>query len=72
LVDDAGAHIDAPEQLEYVLRQLPPMYRAVLLLRKRDGMSYAEIAQKLKLSVHTVKKYLARAVVQCRAADWGR
>jgi RNA polymerase sigma-70 factor (ECF subfamily) len=70
--DELGARVDVPQQLEYVLKQLPPMYRAVFVLRKRDGLSYAEIAKTLELSVHTVKKYLARAVAQCRAADWGR
>ena len=72
IVDEMGEHVDASQQLEYVLMQLPPMYRAVFVLRKRDGLSYAEIATSLELSVHTVKKYLARAVVKCRAADWGR
>jgi RNA polymerase sigma-70 factor (ECF subfamily) len=70
--DEAGSRVDATQQLEYVLLQLPPMYRAVFVLRKRDGLSYAEIAKTLELSVHTVKKYLARAVAQCRSADWGR
>jgi RNA polymerase sigma-70 factor (ECF subfamily) len=58
--------------LESVLAQLPPLYRAVFILRKRDGMSYPEIARKLDISVHTVKKYLARAVAQCRGARWDR
>ena len=70
--DELGEHADASQQLEYVLMQLPPMYRAVFMLRKLDGLSYAEIAKSLELSVHTVKKYLARAVVRCRAADCGR
>jgi RNA polymerase sigma factor (sigma-70 family) len=72
LSDEVGERLGASQQLEYVLMQLPPMYRAVFVLRKRDGLSYSEIAKSLGLSVHTVKKYLARAVVQCRAADWGR
>ena len=46
--------------------------RAVFVLRKRDGLSYTEIARALDISVHTVKKYLARAVAQCRSARWER
>ena len=55
-------------EVERLLEQLPPLYRAILLRRKRDGLSYAEIAQQLGISVHTVKKYLARAVAKCRLA----
>jgi RNA polymerase sigma factor (sigma-70 family) len=60
------------QQLERVLQQLPETYRAILLLQKRDGLSYAEIAKRLGLSVHTVQKYLFRALAHCRAADWDR
>lgn len=55
--------------LERLLEELPPLYRAVLLLRKRDGYSYEEIAEKLEVSPHTVHKYLTRAVARCRA-EW--
>jgi RNA polymerase sigma-70 factor (ECF subfamily) len=66
---DAQRAADA-EQVETLLEQLPPLYRAILILRKRDGLSYPEIAQQLDISVHTVKKYLARAVAKCRHANW--
>jgi RNA polymerase sigma-70 factor (ECF subfamily) len=66
---DAQRAADA-EQIEALLEQLPPLYRAILILRKRDGLSYPEIAQQLDISVHTVKKYLARAVAKCRHANW--
>jgi len=55
--------------LESVLENLPPLYRAVLLLRKRDGYSHAEIAEKLDVSPHTVHRYLTRALARCRA-EW--
>ena len=55
--------------LETVLNRLPPLYRAILLMRKRDGYTHAEIAEKLKLSPHTVHRYLTRALAQCRA-EW--
>lgn len=53
--------------LEVILEDLPPLYRAILLLRKRDGYTHAEIAEKLQLSPHTVHRYLTRALAQCRA-----
>jgi len=70
--NDAGDGLSLSRQLETVLAELPPLYRAVLVLRKRDGLSYSEIARTLDISVHTVKKYLARAVAQCRCAHWDR
>lgn len=44
----------------------PSFLRAILMMRKRDGMTYQEIARHLEISVHTVKKYLLRAVAWCR------
>ena len=70
--NEASERVSVDQQLEGVLMQLPPLYRAIFLLRKRDGQSYPEIARTLGISVHTVKKYLARAVAQCRAANWER
>ena len=54
------------EQLERIITDLPPLYQAVLLLRKRDGYSHQEIAEKLSISQHTVHKYLSRALLRCR------
>lgn len=53
-------------RLEVILENMPPAYRAVLILSKRDGLTREEIARELGLSVHTVKKYLARAAAWCR------
>ena len=72
LASEASDRIDIEQQLESILAELPPLYRAVLVLRKRDGLSYLEISRTLDISVHTVKKYLARAVAQCRSARWER
>ncbi len=46
------------QDLRNALAQLPPTHRAVLLLVKRDGFSYEEAAQKMKLNVSTVTSYL--------------
>ncbi|MEL7042884.1 MAG: RNA polymerase sigma factor [Pseudomonadota bacterium] len=54
------------QALERVLGKLPPLYREILLLRKLDGYSHAEIAAKLELSQHTVHRYLTRALARCR------
>lgn len=46
--------------------QLSPMQQAVLLMAKRQDLPHAEIAQRLGISVGTVRKHLARAVNQFR------
>lgn len=65
-------HIEARSalrQLESILNDLPPLYRSILLLRKRDGFSHKEIAEKLDISPHTVHRYLTRALARCRS-EW--
>jgi RNA polymerase sigma factor (sigma-70 family) len=56
--------------LESILAGLPPIYQSILLMRKRDGLSHGEIAQKLGISIHTVRKYLTRAITECRKAHF--
>ncbi len=55
------------EKLEAILAEMPALYRTVLLMRKRDGYSHEEIAERLGISPHTVHKYLSRALFSCRA-----
>jgi DNA-directed RNA polymerase specialized sigma24 family protein len=38
----------------------------VLLLVKRDGLSYTEAARKAGLSVHTIEKYVVEARARLR------
>jgi RNA polymerase sigma factor (sigma-70 family) len=54
------------EEIESVLKSLPPKARAVLVLHRRDGYTLEEIGRHLGLSRPMVKKYLARALLQCR------
>lgn len=52
------------------LSQIPPMHAAILILHKRDGLSYEEVAAELGISVHTVKKYLTEARARIRMQRW--
>ena len=61
--------IDAEQRvarLREVLRQLPPKCRAAVVLQYRHGLSYAEIAKRLGISTHMVKKYVGQALGHCR------
>ena len=55
-------------QLEVALAQLPPGCRTVLLLRKIELLSHAEISERLCISISTVEKQHARALRLLRAA----
>ncbi len=59
---------DAQNRLEVALAQLPATHKLVLLLVKRDGLSYAEAAAASGLSIHTIEKYLVEARARLRVA----
>lgn len=66
---DAADGLMVEQQLARVLSQLPRPCQAAIVLFKRDGLSYKEIAEQLGISVHTVKKYIARAIVHFKACS---
>lgn len=53
-------------RLREVLRQLPPRCRAAVLLQYRDGLTHQQIADRLGVSPHMVKKYVAQGLARCR------
>ena len=53
-------------RLRTVLAQLSPKCRAAVILQYRHGLTYQEIAERLDVSPHMVKKYLAQALAHCR------
>ena len=54
------------KRLRVVLEQLSPKCRAAVVMQYRLGLSYQEIADRLEVSPHMVKKYLSQALVHCR------
>jgi RNA polymerase sigma-70 factor (ECF subfamily) len=66
---DFGNEVDTDrrvERLQEVLAGLTPKCHAAVVLQYRHGLSYEEIAQRLGVSTHMVKKYLSQALVHCR------
>jgi RNA polymerase sigma factor (sigma-70 family) len=45
---------------------LPAKLQAVLILQYRDELSYQEIAERLGVTTHTVKKYVMQGLALCR------
>lgn len=61
--------IDTAERdarLWQAIDSMPPRRREVFLMSKRDGMTYAEIADELGLSVKTVENQIAKATASLR------
>jgi DNA-directed RNA polymerase specialized sigma24 family protein len=40
-------------------------------MHAREGYKYDEIAERLKVSIHQVERYLASAKQELMAIDWG-
>jgi len=64
--EDTVDHERRVQRLREVLRQLPPKCCAAVVLQYRYGLSYQEIAGRLEVSPHMVKKYLGQALGHCR------
>jgi RNA polymerase sigma-70 factor (ECF subfamily) len=58
--------LDARLLVREAVGKLDPMHREVLLLREFEGLSYAEIAELLRLPVNTVRSRLFRARMALR------
>ncbi|WP_315125406.1 sigma-70 family RNA polymerase sigma factor [Comamonas antarctica] len=52
-------------ELDALLDGLPPKVRSAFLWAQLDGLPYAEIAQRLGVSLSSVKQYMARALRHC-------
>lgn len=53
------------KRLELALNELPPDCRTVFMLHGVEGLKYAEIADRLNISISMVGKHLARAMQHC-------
>ncbi|MGH1560869.1 RNA polymerase sigma factor [Caulobacter segnis] len=54
---------DELRRLHAIIETLPPQCRQVFILRRVHDLSFQEIAVRMSLSVSTVEKHLARAVM---------
>ncbi|WP_245979222.1 sigma-70 family RNA polymerase sigma factor [Solilutibacter pythonis] len=66
--EERQAALDALLRLDRMLGNLPARTREVFLLSRLDGLGYAEIAQRLGISVRTVKRDMAAAWLDCLQA----
>ena len=55
-------------RIDALLDQLPAPVRQAFLLSQIQGLTYAEIAQQMKLSQRTIKRYMQQGFSQCITA----
>jgi RNA polymerase sigma-70 factor (ECF subfamily) len=82
---DYAAQAEVRERVEAALRQVPEVFRTVVVLREIEGFAYEEIADILQVNLGTVKSRLTRGraalrgllapetrVLSCAPADGNR
>ena len=57
--------------VDALLQGLTPKTRAAWLMNRLDGLTHAEIAEQLQVSVPRVRQYLAQGIRQCYVALYG-
>lgn len=67
LPDDLADRLGMQRDLDRALEKLPDMHRTVLLLVKREGMSYDEAARATQLTVNTIATYVMEARSRVKA-----
>jgi RNA polymerase sigma-19 factor, ECF subfamily len=64
-LEDQALVCEALQQIDALLDALPAVVRQVFLLAQFEGLRQDAIAQRLGLSLSTVKRHFKRALVQC-------
>lgn len=67
-VEDATERVQRREHMQALLAGLPTRTRAVLVMQYRDGLTYRQIAERMGVSPHMVKKHVVRGLAVCRRA----
>lgn len=57
---------DLERAVEQAIAELPPRCREIFLLRRREQLSYSEIAERTGISINTVKSQIWRAALMLR------
>ncbi|KTC51254.1 RNA polymerase subunit sigma [Pseudomonas fluorescens ABAC62] len=62
----AAQRLQRLEQLKEVLAELSPRRREALMLHRFEGMSQAQIAERMGISISMVEKHIALALLHCK------
>ena len=61
--------LEALLQIDALLDGLPPRVRRAFLLSQLEGLTYADIAGQLGVSLSMVKKYMLQAITHCMQVE---
>ena len=61
--------LETLQALDELLNGLPPVVRRAFLWSQLEGLGYRQIAERLKVSERTVKRYMAQAYEHCLLVD---
>lgn len=62
--------LETLHEVDRLLDSLRPIVRRAFLLSRLDGLSHQEISQSLNVSLSSVQKYLAQALLRCYQAAY--
>jgi len=63
--EDRAIVLETLQEIDTLLDGLPPKVRTAFLWAQLDGMPYAEIAERMGVSLSSVKQNMARAIRHC-------
>lgn len=69
VADQPWSYKELQEWYEKCLNKLPARQRQVFILSRKEGLTYAQIAAELKISVYTVQNHIAASLEFLRA-EW--
>jgi RNA polymerase sigma-70 factor (ECF subfamily) len=64
VITDARQTLD--RLLTHTIAELPPKCRLAFMLNRFDGLTYPQVAARMRISVKMVEKHITRALVACR------
>lgn len=64
--EDEAERLARDRRLAEVINNLPPKLRAVIVMHYRHGLTYQDMAKRIGVSPHTIKKYVSQALWLCR------
>lgn len=57
--------LETLHEVDMLLDELPPLVKRAFLLSQIEGLKYEEIAERIDVSLITVKRYMKRAFLHC-------
>lgn len=63
--EDQAVILETLHEIDAMLDRLSAKARTTFLLAQLEGLTYAEIAERLKVNIRTVKRYMAAAYEEC-------